>query len=349
MRHPSGLALTTLAAALVFGAEANAASVTVPSGELRAAVVADLKPHPSSSKTYNEFWTYQIYLDNDIQACLNYSRVNPGPKAPVCGADLTLIGFKGKNYKVAREYDKKNFAFVDSTQQLRVHENIWFQGKLPREHRIHFATQKKGVAYYLDLEFSDIAPGKVWGDGLFKLGGETVGMYVHIPQAKVAGRLAINGDTLQVTGRAYMDHTFQTDMGPKLVEAGFRYVGKAASPAEVGNFLQPREKYGTTPIGYGLSVLQGAVTLRKPSAIKVLANEKSLGLKVPTRLEIDFLDGSRAELQRGQDRFHQSFLEEFNWLEKTAVKAFLGGEVKTFKGMGTLAGQPAAYDFFIVD
>jgi hypothetical protein len=55
----------------------------VPKGDLRPAVLADLKPHRSGSKTYNEFWTYHILLDGNIQAYLNFSRVNLGSfKAP---------------------------------------------------------------------------------------------------------------------------------------------------------------------------------------------------------------------------------------------------------------------------
>jgi hypothetical protein len=336
------------AAALPSGA---AEHIQLPTGDLRASVLTDLKPHASASKTYNEFWTYHFLLDGNIQVILNFSRVNLGSfKAPVCGADLTIMGFQGKNWTVAREYEKKNFVFTDSSQGLRVHDDIWFSGKLPESHHAHFATTKKNVGYYLDLDFSDILPGRVWGDGMFKFGGsDAVGIFVHIPCAKVKGRLAVNQDTLDVKGRAYMDHTFQTDLAPNLVEAGYRYIAEDG-PAEAGYFLDPDSKYERQPVGYGLKQVNGELVLRKPSALKVISASKSMGSKVPTALEIAFQDGSKVELDRSEDRLQQSVLHEFSGFSKMAIKSFMGGEILTFRGLGTLAGGRAmAYNFFTVE
>jgi hypothetical protein len=200
------------------------------------------------------------------------------------------------------------------------------------------------------LNFTDIQPGKVWGDGVFQVGSESIGIYIHIPCAKVTGRIAVNGDTLAVTGRAYMDHTFQTDFGPEMVSAGYRYVSPGA-PLQAGYFLQPLPKFGSQPIGYGLRQDSGGVELLKPASLKVLSASKALGLAIPTRLEVQFQDGSKCTLNRGEtDRYRVSLLSEFNWLEKRAIRGVMGGEVKTFKGMGTLNGsRPVGYDFFLVD
>lgn len=323
----------------------------VPDGGLRTTVLDDIKPHASSSKTYNEFWTYHFYLDGNVQAILNFSRVNLGSfKSPVCGADLTVMGYKGKNYSVAREYEKKNFVFTDSNQGLRVHEKIWFEGALPERHHVQFATNKKGVDYFLELDFSEIMPGKVWGDGMFHLGSsDVVGIFIHIPYAKVRGRLAINGDTLDIEGRAYMDHTFQTDLAPSLVDAGYRYVSQSG-PLEVGYFMDPVSRFGNQPIGYGLREIGGGLTLLKPSGMKVVSRSKSLGARVPKVLEIKFQDDLKTTVRRGADRMQQSTLHEFGGFAKMAIKTYMGGEVLTFKGLGTLnAGQPMAYNFFSVD
>lgn len=349
--EPRTSALATLAAAIGIAiAVPMAEEVRVPAGELRAAGLGDLRPHPSGSKTYNEIWTYQLLLDGNIQASLNLSRVNLGSfKDPVCGADLTVLGFKGRNYTVAREYDKSNFKFIDSLHQLQVHQNIWFTGKLPASHRVFFSTRKKDVSYFLDLEFSDIAPGKVWGDGMFRLGPESVGIFIHIPRARVAGRLAINGDTLAVTGTAYMDHTFQTTMAPALVDAGYRYIASGGN-LEVGYVLDPDSKYGNHPVGYGLREQGGALTLLKPASLAAPGEGKAMGVRVATRLEIGWKDGTKALLERKQDRLQQSVLHEFGYVAKKAIKAYMGGEILTFRGQGTLNGsQPAAYNFFIVD
>jgi hypothetical protein len=341
-----------VAAAFSVHAVRAAEHIQLPTGELRAAVLTDLKPHHSGSKTYNEFWTYHFLLDGNVQAVLNFSRVNLGSfKAPVCGADLTLMGFKGKNWSVAREYDKKNFVFTDSSQGLNVHENIWFSGKLPESHHVHFATAKKNVSYFLDLDFTDILPGRVWGDGMFKFGGgDMVGIFIHIPSAAVKGRLGINGDTVAVQGRAYMDHTFQTDLAPDLVGAGFRYVAQEG-PAEAGYFLDPAPKFERQPVGYGLKLVNGELALRKPAALKVISAAKSVGgSKVPTSLEIAFQDGSKTVLNRSEDRLQQSVLHEFSGFSKMAIKSFMGGEIFTFRGLGTIAGgRPMAYSYFVVE
>ncbi|HKP96091.1 MAG TPA: hypothetical protein VJ385_10070 [Fibrobacteria bacterium] len=325
--------------------------IQMPTGDLRTAVLTDLKPHASSSKTYNEFWTYQFFLEGNIQVVLNFSRVNLGSfKAPVCGADLTILGFKGRNYSVAREYEKKNFSFTDSSQQLRVHEKIWFEGRLPEAHHVRFATNKKGVDYYLDLDFSDILPGKVWGDGMFKFGSsDAVGIFIHVPGAKVSGRLAVNQDTLQVKGSAYMDHTYQTDLAPDLVEAGFRYVTQAGN-LEEGYVMAPVARFDKQPVGYGLRLVNGELVLLKPASLKVVSQSRSMGARIPTVLEIHFQDGMKSALQRGEDRLQQSTLHEFSGFSKMAIKSFMGGEILTFKGLGTLNGtQPMAYNFFSVE
>jgi hypothetical protein len=326
-------------------------NIRQPTGDLRTAVLTDLKPHSSSSKTYNEFWTYHFALDGNVQAVLNFSRVNLGSfKAPVCGADLNIMGFKGRSYSVAREYEKKNFVFTDSNQQLRVHEKIWFDGKLPDSHHVHFATTKKDVSYLVDLTFSDILPGKVWGDGMFKFGStDAVGIFIHIPSAKVTGKIAVNQDTLQVSGRAYMDHTYQTDLAPDLVGAGFRYMTQSG-PVEVGYYLDPIGKYNQQPVGYGLRQSDGGLSLLKPSALKVISSNKCLGARVPTQLEIPFQDGGKSVLTRGEDRLAQSTLHEFSGFSKMAIKSFMGGEILTFKGIGTLnGGQPILYNYFSVE
>jgi hydroxyneurosporene synthase CrtC len=344
--------MVLLALGLSIAAHTSAAErISFPTGGLRTAMPEDLKPHRSASKTYNEFWTYQIFLDGNVQSVLNFSRVNLGSfKSPVCGADFTLLGFKGKNYTVAREYEKKNFVFTDSNQQLRVHEKIWFEGKLPETHHVRFATTKNGVSYFLDLEFTEIEPGKVWGDGMFKFGStDAVGIFIHIPSAKVAGRLAINKDTVSVSGTAYMDHTFQTDLAPALVGAGFRYVTQS-QPLEVGYILHPAAKYDQKPVGYGLRGSGSGITLLKPAAIKTVAFNRALNSRVATVLEIDYQDGGKSVLNREQDRLQQSTLHEFSGFSKMAIKSFMGGEIVTFKGLGKLNGtQPLAYNYFYVE
>ncbi|MEO7778757.1 MAG: hypothetical protein ABIY63_14585, partial [Fibrobacteria bacterium] len=156
-------------------------------------------------------------------------------------------------------------------------------------------------------------------------------------------------DTLDVAGHAYMDHTYQTDLAPDLVGAGFRYVTQTA-PLEAGYLLAPVGRYDSQPVGYGLRYAGGAFTLLKPASLKVTASAKAMGARIPTVLEIQYQDGSKAVLQRGQDRLQQSTLHEFSGFAKMAIKSFMGGEILTFKGLGTLNGsQPMAYNYFSVE
>src|SRR5437762_13089738 len=103
---------------ILFLLTGNAAPLRL-GAELRRDNATDIAPHPKSSRTYNEFWTYQFWLNEGIQAQVDLSRANFGSfKDPACGADLSLIGFKGRNYFVAREYKARNFAFDVERQRL---------------------------------------------------------------------------------------------------------------------------------------------------------------------------------------------------------------------------------------
>ena len=122
----------------------------------------DLGPHPQKSNTYNEFWTYHFFLENDMNVFLNYSRANVGSfKDPVCGADLVVQNFKGKNYNMAREKPKSAFKYHPSTYKLEVHPNIWFQGNPKEKQRVFFNTSKKGVSYLVDLELTEYSSDQV--------------------------------------------------------------------------------------------------------------------------------------------------------------------------------------------
>jgi hypothetical protein len=178
----------------LFGAHA----VTSPEGGLRRDTQADLAPETRPGRTHNEFWTWQFRLNDGIQVQLNLSRVHFGTfKEPVCGADLAVMNFAGRNAFVAREYPMRNFVWDPQVSRLGVHPAIYAEGLPPREHRVAFATRKGGRDYFLELEFEHMTPGAVWGDGIFRLGkGEDVALFLHIPKARVHGRLGIDGDTI---------------------------------------------------------------------------------------------------------------------------------------------------------
>ncbi len=328
-----------------------AKEVEIPRGSLRPTTLDDLRPHPANSKTYNELWTYHFLLNGDMQIFLNFSRVNLGSfKAPVCGADMSILGFRGKNYVIAREYNKDNLVFEDKDWKLRVHQNIWFQGKLPQGQQVYFDTEKNGVHYLVDLKLSDISQGQVWGDGIFRLGGRNqVGLFIHIPYARVTGVVALNGDTSHVKGTVYMDHTFQTDFAPALVNKGFRYVSHS-SPREVGYYLSAASQYGGGAFGYGLREDGGRFALLEPSDYRILDESKGGKASVATRLQINYRDQESSLLEQISPKQRLSVLNEFSGLTRYAIKKYMGGEIITFKGMGKLnTSRPMLYHYFVVD
>ncbi|MBF0431657.1 MAG: hypothetical protein HQK83_10280 [Fibrobacteria bacterium] len=319
--------------------------VTFPSGGLTNTSFTDLKDHPQNSKTYNEFWTYHFDLSQNIQIVLNFSRANLGRlKDPVCGTDMAVIGFKGKNYTVAREYPEKNFQFSNAIEGLNVHKNIWFKGALPKAHQVYFNTKKNGVSYYVNLKFSEISQGKTWGDGVFKLGNEKVGIFIHIPRARVQGVVAINNDTLVVEGTCYMDHTFQSDMGTKLVKYGYRYQA-VGDNIHVGYILETLKQYQKKIIGFGLTGTPGSLSLLKPENVYLSSSHKPRGVRMPKKMTIKY-DSRSVVFTRDKDRSSWSILSEFRGIVKWTAKKFMGGEIIYFRGQGKADGLKANYNFF---
>ncbi len=337
---------------LLFSAKAILSKeVETPRGEMRAATQADLRPQPADSKTFNEFWTYHFLLDGDMQIFLNFSRANLGNfKSPVCGADMSILGFHGKNYVVAREYPKDNLIFEEMHGKLSVHQNIWFKGKLPHAQQVYFESEKNGVHYLLDLHLSQISEGRVWGDGVFRMGGhDQIGLFIHIPYARVTGTVALNGDTVKVNGTVYMDHTFQTDFAPALVKRGYRYVSHS-TPLEVGYYLSGSSDYKGAVFGYGLRKMGEKFELLQPSEYRILDEKKIRGASVATRLEISYLGQAPALLEQVSHKQRLSVLNEFSGLTKFAVKKFMGGEIISYKGLGKLnTSRPMLYNYFVVD
>lgn len=338
-RFAPGVVAFALSAAPVFGA------VTVPQGDLRRDTPADYGPQGNPGRTHNEFWTWQFLLNDGIHAQLNLSRVHFGKfKDPVCGADLSVTTASGVSDFVAREYDLSNFKWEPATGRLAVHANIYAEGLPPREHRVFFATRKGGKEYFLDLTFDRMTPGVVWGDGLFRLGGgETVSLAIHIPKARVRGRLTVNGDTIAVQGFGWMDHSRQSQFGTKFMDAGYRYV-VTSGRAEGGYFFTE----GATVFGYGVRSEGGALTLLKPERITAPVRTTWGGVPVPKRLDIGMADGDSVTFLRTADRQRTSVLQELGKFERMGARMFLGGELLGFRGIGQVGTLPAVYSFTMV-
>ena len=342
-RAARAAALSTALLAVFAG---GASAVTPPEGGLRRDTPADFGPEASPGRTHNEFWTWQFRFHDGMQAQLNLSRVHFGAfKDPVCGADLALIGFQGRNHFVAREYPLRNFTWEPSSGHLGVHADIYAEGLPPRAHRVRFATRKGGTSYFLDLTFEAMTPGIVWGDGVFRLGkGEEAALFLHIPRARVKGRVGVDGDTVQVRGTAWMDHTRQTQFGTKFMDASYRFA-TTTGRIEGGHFFHD----GSRVFGYGVrEEAAGGLALLRPVSIAVPERTSWGPASVPLRLEIEVEGGVPVRVERTENRQRTSVLQELSGLERLGARMFLGGELLGYRGMARVDGAPAVFAYTIV-
>ncbi len=327
-------------------------SIDFPSGEIRKTGWSDMMPKTMQGNYYNEFWTYHFYLENDLHVHITFSLANFGTfKSAVSGGKLFVSNFKGGNYHVFREFRQELFMVDDSLQKMRLHpgRDIFFSGALPDSHRVRFATSKGGVDYLVDLSFSDIEEGMTWGDGVFRVRGDEMGLFIHIPKARVTGVVAINGDTLRVSGTAYMDHTYQTDLSSKVIDKGFRYVSHHDDGYRIGFFLLPSKRRGEEVVGWSLIQENGKQNMRKPVRINVRGSKPVDDRPVPLGIEIIYEDDEREILVRQELYQHVSFLHEVTGIRRRLARNFLGGEVIEYVGTGTLDNRlPVHYHYFIV-
>jgi len=333
-------------------AQERSLTAGMPEGDLRETGWTDMLPHTMSGDYYNEFWSYHIFLENDLHLHLTFSLANFGSfKSPVSGGKLFVSNFKGNNYNVAREFAIEHLTIDEDRYKIRLHEGreIYLSGKLPYEHHIYYRTSKDGVSYFVDLDFHDIHQGYTWGDGVFRLESEDMGIFVHIPRAEVTGIVAIDNDTLEVSGTAYMDHTFQTNLSSKVVNKGFRHITHTDSGFHIGYYLVPKKRSRADVIGLSLIRENSPTILEKPKQITVLDSDRIGGRSVPRYVEVVFDSGNRSVFNRQQDFQHVSFLEEIGGIRRRLVRSFLGGEVIEYVGTGEMDGNtPINYNFFLV-
>ncbi len=320
--------------------------------KLRHTQWTDMLPHTLEGDYYNEFWSYHIFLEEDLHLHITFSMANFGSfKSPVSGGKLFVSNFKGSNYQVAREYSMDHLIIDEEENKIRLHpgRDIYLTGKLPYEHHIYYRTSKDGVSYLVDLDFHDIHRGYTLGDGIFRLENEDMGIFMHIPRASVSGIVAINDDTLEVSGTAYMDHTFQTNLSSKVVDKGFRHITHTESGFQVGYYLVPKRRSKTDVIGFAITKDNSPVTLEKPEQITVIDSDRIGVRTVPRYVEIVYQSGNRSVFSRQVDFQHVSFLEEIGGIRRRLVRSFLGGEIIEYVGTGIIDGDtPINYNFFLV-
>lgn len=297
---------------------ANAPAATSPAGGLRETTVQDLLLVKRKPRWYNEVWSWQFLFDNGTQATMNFTWARLGFKDPVCGADLAIAGFNGRNYSVGREYPEDRFEQQVSPFRVKIHPEIWAQGLPPASHHVHFATTKN-EGFFLDLEFSRMVPGVAWGDGGWSVGEGQLVLSLPVPSARVKGRIAVGSDTIAVEGWAVLEHVRQTALLADILTRSFRGFETGDHPAYLNVF---REKGGDWT-GFGVDWSGGAPRLVKPGHLVV----QDGGSSPPTLVQIAPSEGAPLGFKRTSLAQSGSILDGMEGVTRWVVKQFVGNVV----------------------
>lgn len=339
---------------ILFSTDYVTAQVNIPEGELYKTKTSDLAPGTMSSSYFNELWTYQIYLEDDLQIYIVYTRADFGRfRGPVSGARMSVIGFEGDTYQVAREFALSHSSYDQSQTYFRLHQDrdIWFRGNLSGEHQLKYKTSKDGVDYDVNLTLYEIEQGYRWYDGIFRVAGDRIGIQIPIPRSNVRGTVSINGVEKSVRGTAYMDKTFQTNITPRIFNQGFRYVEHAKDGWEVGIYLLNTKDKSSEVVGYGLRKSDASgVALLQPVEIRIGDSSRIDGSDVTDRYIISFKNHENRTIRRIRDRERSPFLNELSGFQYRIARAFLGGEMIEFRGDASRnESRKGYYNFFIVE
>lgn len=351
--------LSLLSLALLFLYQTSiSAQISNPNANIEKTSDNDIWAKTLEGNHYNEFWNYQFYLNDGLTIHITYSVANFGSfKSPVSGVQVSVYNFDGNLYQAPREYpisyliqDRKTHTF-----RLREGRNIYFRGKLPQQHEVRVNFSKDDVTYDIDLRLNNIHEGLKWGDGLFQVGREEVGIITHIPYAGVQGKVAINDHEKKVQGTAYMDHTYQNQTTTRLVHSGYRFVHHADKENwDLLYFMLPEHSNNNKTIGYRLVKENGDISVNGIENIDRLTTGDALGIDIARILDLNLENSEEIRISRTADFERFSVLGGLGWLAKRAAKSFLGGEVVNVRGEAILmetGNRPknGYYNFFKID
>lgn len=342
---------------LLLSTSANA-QISNPVGNLNKASSDDIWAKTLVGSHFNEFWTYHFFLNDGLKVHITFSAANFGNlKSPVSGVQVSIDRLEGELYQLSREYninhlvqDKENYVF-----RLRQEREIYFEGKLPDQQRIRIHTTKDGITYDIDLNVQNILDGIIWGDGIFRIGNEEVGIITHIPYAETSGYVEVNGKRRNVNGTVYMDHTYQYQTTTRLVDSGYRFIyHEDPQNWDIVYMLLPDDSRSRQTIGYRLLSKNGNIEVHGVENIERLTKSSVFGENVARILDINLNHADPIRLTRMEDSEKFSVLSELGRIARRAARTFLGGEVIHFRGDAVLmeSGERPKhghYNFFIVD
>lgn len=306
-----------------------------PAGSLKFLQNDDLKIHEKNGAYYNEHWAYHVVLDNGAEIYVTYSISHfAGLRNSVSSARLSLLNWKNNDYSVVREYDLNELVFNEEKYKMDLNpeRGIWFEGKPDEGHRFYFRTQKDGIHYDISVKFDDPFKGFTLGDGIFKLGEhDETGIFTHIPFSRVSGFIALDYDTVKISGIGFMDHTYQTNIGTRLFEASYKFNQKTEIGFTGGHFMIPIGKSNEIA-GYAYTYDGKNLKLKLPRKVSVIKRGEVMGQIIPTAIEIMYENGASDYFNFHDVKEKVSMLDELGGFKRMMAKRFLGGEILFYRG-----------------
>ncbi len=167
-------------------------------------------------------------------------------------------------------------------------------------------------------------------------------LFTHVPFSNISGFIALDFDTVQVTGTAFMDHTYQTNVGTRLFGKSFKYIQSENGNFAAGYFSIPKDDE-TKIVGYAFEGNEDGIKLKKPTSLAIKSTGKVLGEKIARKIEICY-QSNPCEIVEVETMYEKiAMLEELGGFKKMLAKKFLGGDIIELRGTAKLDGKNKVY------
>lgn len=326
-------------------------NIDYPQGGFQDTNGQDFVAKNMSADHYNELWTYHINLENGVQVIYSFSINDFGSfKSRVTGAKLIVSWKDGKTYVVNKEYDVKNLTTEPQNRYLRLDSNrpFWAKGSFENKHVLNFQNEKNGISYDLNLNLQNISLGKKLGNGVYKVDGNEIGIFLLIPHATVSGYVEINGERIQAKGTAYMDHFYVNNASTKIINKSYRVKSGNAENGFFFHFLSLKNGNKNSHIGYGVRYQDSIPTLISPSEIESKKTTKVRSVKLEEELIVNPFQMDALNLTVDKHLNTYSLMDELSGFQRFFAKRVVGGELIEMNGTLKINNNKKGYFYYLV-